>query len=157
MERVDCGEDAWEDCPRGAFERFAHRLRCRRQCRQRVRAGSAVAVLLLLVGGLTWAFLPAGDEAGPAPAVVADRPAEPDPSPEADAVVRLSCRQVIELAETYRTGDLDDERVLAIKAHLERCPSCRDEYRELGITRLRRLLDRHATQEEGVVSAPAAR
>jgi len=39
-------------------------------------------------------------------------------------VKRLRCRELIELLSLYVDGELGEERVLEIEAHLEVCPQC---------------------------------
>lgn len=96
----------WKGCPAGAVGGMAARLR-RRTLVRKSAAASGIVVSALLLAAAVWRF-----EASRQPAPVVQ-------------TFDVSCRDVREHLEEYRTRRLSPEWLASIELHLAHCEGCR--------------------------------
>lgn len=105
--------DQWNACGTGEVQQLVGRLQTRRRMRTARRAGAAAAGLLLLLSA--GYFLADGSSKTVPNAGVPDH--------EINGIV---CSEVLEHAEEYMAGTLDDDLQARIRGHLKSCAYCRE-------------------------------
>ncbi len=103
-------EERWGACPQGELSRLGARLRGRRRRRIAVRAGGALAVLLISVG--LWSM-----QAGR----------------RDNHFAGISCTRVTELAMAYEGGKLAPDLRRQVLSHVEQCPRCHERFKAMGL------------------------
>jgi hypothetical protein len=106
-------QDRWESCPQGTLSRTVHEIRARQLYRRRVKiAGltSSFAALLITVAVIS-------QQLGPTPVA----PTIMGP---------ISCATLRSLLPAYIAQELDTAVTGQVKTHLDRCPHCRDHYKQ---------------------------
>jgi hypothetical protein len=128
----------WQPCPPGEFARLATRLRARRLQRVLTRGAGAVALAALLVAA--WVLLRSEREY---------------------TYAGISCSRVMQLADAYGNGELDESLRDQIRRHVRDCAHCRPLYKKMGLAARRshplRSWDENAHAARLRARAPAAR
>ena len=104
--------NSWEECPTGAIHQMVQRQRQNRLAKRLARLGAAlvtvgIAAALLIIVRPLWL---------------------PQPAPQ----MAISCGEVRDLRAQFARNDVKLRLRQQVERHLEKCPSCRRYYAEIG-------------------------
>lgn len=102
-------QDSWQRCPQGVVTKMADRLRGqhRRQALAKIGAGCASGALLLMGYVAATEMMSGG------------------------GVEEITCNKAASLFTLYHDGRLEPAARERVESHLQRCPNCREQYRQM--------------------------